>query len=95
MYTELTPMQKLHALGFRFYQGDTQNNGWKVKAGDYYTTSRPDLELYRVVSVAGGKVTTQYCANPAVTTEWDEYNFLTEGFGPNRVRVPEWIFQEC
>ncbi|MDD9740894.1 hypothetical protein PVW47_14030 [Marinovum sp. SP66] len=42
----LTKTQKLEALAARFYQGVE----WVPKAGDLYTTSRADLEVYRVIS---------------------------------------------
>lgn len=83
--TSLTYDQKLKALAFRFYQGHV----WKPKAGDYYTTSRADLELYRVADIVDGKVFTEYATRPGVLTEWDEATFTTEGFGPMRVYVPD------
>jgi len=91
--TVLTPMQKLKAIGFRFYQGDTQENAWVPKTGDLYTTSRADLELYRIVEVKDDKVYTEYCTNPGVLTDWpiDEFTSM-KTFGANRVRVPDWCF---
>ena len=84
---KLTYQQKLAALDHRFYQGAE----WKPKAGDYYTTSRADLELYRVVDVTGNVVITDYTENSAGPSEWPADGFLTEGFGPLRVWVPDWI----
>lgn len=82
---KLTETQKLEALAARFYQGLE----WKPKAGDLYTTSRADLEVYEVVDVTGGKVFTRYTeGGDWGVSEWPEAEFLTEGFGPNRVWVP-------
>ena len=86
----LTPKQKMEALAYRFYQGGT----WVPKAGDFYTTSRADLEVYQVVSVDGGKVRTRYTdGGTDAIAEWDGVGFLTEGFGPKRVYVPEWCLR--
>lgn len=87
--TSLTFSQKLNALAHRFYQGAA----WVPKSGDYYTTSRADLELYRVVDIQDGKVYTEYCTRPGVLTEWPESEFTTQGFGPKRVWVPDWVLQ--
>lgn len=86
----LTPAQKMHALAYRFYQ----DGAWAVARGDYYTTSRADLELYQVVDVQDGKVFTRYCdpAHGGEVTEWDFDGFTTKGFGPKRVYVPEFVF---
>ena len=43
---QLTEWQKIEAMALRFYS-ELQ---WVPKAGDYYTTSRADLELYRIRS---------------------------------------------
>jgi len=88
--TALTPQQKLSAIEHRFYQGAQ----WNPKPGDYYTTSRADLELYRVVKIEGGKLFTEYCTQPGVLTDWDCETFTTEGFGPRRVHVPEFILAD-
>jgi hypothetical protein len=85
--TKLTYQQKLDALSYRFYQGGV----WTPKAGDFYTTSRADLELYQVVSVEGGVVRTRFTEGTDAISEWPEAGFLTEGFGPRRVFVPEWV----
>lgn len=85
--SKLTYQQKLDALAYRFYQGAQ----WTPKAGDYYTTSRADLELYQVVSVEDGIVRTRFTEGSDAIAEWPEAGFLTEGFGPKRVLVPEWV----
>lgn len=87
MYTSLTAKQKLYALSGKYYN----NIGWLPKKGDYYTSSRHDLELYRVVDVTDDKIYTQYCSNVGNTAEWDINGFTTEGFGVYRVFVPNWI----
>ena len=84
---KLTHQQKLDALAYRFYQGAA----WDPKAGDFYTTSRADLELYQVVSVEGGVVRTRFTEGSDAISEWPAEEFLTAGFGPKRVFVPEWI----
>ncbi len=87
---QITINQKMHALSNAMYQGGVK---WVLKAGDYYTSSRADLELYQVVSVENGKVKTIYTDREAEPMEWDETTFLTEGFGLNRIHVPEWILR--
>lgn len=84
---KLTYQQKLDALAYRFYQGAQ----WVPKAGDYYTTSRADLELYQVVSIEDGKIRTRFTEGTDAISEWPEYGFLTDGFGPKRVFVPPWV----
>lgn len=84
---KLTPDQKLQALAARFYQGLE----WVPKAGDLYTTSRADLEVYRVVDVRGGKVITEYTEDGNGPSEWPVEEFTTEGFGPKRVWIPPFI----
>ena len=81
---QLTVESKLQALALRFYQ----DYHWMPKAGDYYTTSRADLELYRVVKIESGVVYTEYCSSPGELSEWPEPAFTKEGFGPKRVYVP-------
>lgn len=81
----LTLEQKIEALAARYYQGLE----WSPKAGDLYTTSRADLEVYEVVKVESGKVFTRYTeGSDGAISEWPEAEFLTEGFGLNRVWVP-------
>lgn len=85
---KLTETQKLEAMALRFYQG----LDWKPEAGHFYTTSRADLEVYEVVKVEGGKVFTRYTeGDTSGVAEWPEEEFLTEGFGPNRVWVPSFV----
>lgn len=84
---KLTYQQKLDALSYRFYQGAQ----WTPRAGDYYTTSRADLELYQVVSIEDGIVFTRFTEGTDAISRWPEAVFLTEGFGPRRVFVPPWV----
>ena len=88
--TKLTFQQKLDALSYRFYQ----SGQWTPKAGDFYTTSRADLELYQVVSVENGVVRTRFTEGSDTISEWPEDGFLTEDFGPRRVFVPDWIIND-
>ena len=85
--TSLTLPQKLKALANKYYQ----DAKWTPKEGDYYTTSRADLELYRVVQVTETEVITEYVTRPGVITTWPANEFTTQGFGPKRVHVPGWI----
>lgn len=85
--TKLTYQQKLDALAYRFYQGAQ----WEPKAGDFYTTSRADLELYQVVAIENGVVKTRFTEGSDAIAEWPEAEFLTGGFGPKRVFVPPWV----
>lgn len=87
--TVLTPMQKLHAMAYKYYSGIK----WEPKKGDYYTTSRADLELYQVVDVTETKVMTKYLVGSDTISEWDKDRFTTEGFGVNRVHVPVFCFK--
>lgn len=86
--TVLTEKQKLSALALKFYQGMQ----WKPEAGHFYTTSRADLELYRIAKIENGIVYTEYCTNPGVFSEWAESEFIASGFGLRRVWVPDFIF---
>lgn len=89
MFTALTAQQKLEALALRFYQG----RHWKPLPGHYYTTSRADLELYRIVKIEDGKIFTEYTTSPGVLCEWAEVGFTTEGFGIHRIWVPDFILK--
>lgn len=85
----LSYQQKLEAISLRFYQGKK----WTPKAGDYYTTSRSDLELYQVVAVEDGLVKTRYCdtSRSAAIASWPVDEFTDAGFGPKRVWVPDFV----
>lgn len=83
-----TTDMKLQALSHKYYSGIK----WEPKAGDYYTSSRADLELYQVVEVTDNKVKTTYLNGDKNVSEWDKDGFTKEGFGVNRVYVPEFVF---
>lgn len=85
---KLTHEIKLAAMAAKFYDGLT----WNPKAGDYYTTSRNDLELYQVVDVTDTEVITKY-VNPSSdnTSAWQKDRFTTEDFGPRRVWIPDYL----
>jgi len=87
--TALLPMQKLHALANKHYSGQV----WEPKKGDYYTSSRVDLELYQILEEDDNHFYTVYCHVEECKQEpWVKEKFL-EDFGVNRVHVPEWIFE--
>ncbi|MFY0619050.1 hypothetical protein [Shimia sp.] len=86
---QLTPEQKLAALAHRFYS-DVE---WTPKPGDYYTTSRADLEVYQILSVSEATVRTSYVPRSAVST-WPKAEFLAKDFGLKRVWVPDWVLTE-
>jgi len=84
---QLSYRQKLEALAYKYYQGQE----WVPKKGDLYTTSRADLEMYEIYDVTEDKIYTKYMQPDSPIAEWSKENFLTEGFGPRRVWVPDWI----
>ncbi len=87
-HTVLTAEQKLAALSHRYYDHLT----WDVTEGDYYTTCRGDLELYRVHWIREGKVHTVYCDNPdSEISTWPIEDFQDKNFGIYRVWVPPWV----
>lgn len=83
----LTATEKLQALANRFYQGVE----WKPKKGDYYTTSRADLELYQIVDEDEENFYTSYLPLGGTVTSWPKTEFTTQGFGPKRVWVPDYV----
>lgn len=92
-YIVLGLKQKLAALAFKYYS----RYQWEPKAGDYYTTCRDDLELYRVVDVTDTDIITNYCdaSRSTGTSTWPRDEFLSpDTFGYARVYVPDWIFDK-
>lgn len=86
---KLTPYQKMQAVHNAFYCGGVK---WLPKKGDYYTTVRNDLELYRIVDEDDEFVYTCYCTDPTQNqSKWRKDEFTTSGFGPNRICVQDWI----
>jgi len=88
MKTELTVEQKIQALSSKYYDGLP----WNPKKGDYYTTSRNDLELYQIVDENETTLFTNYCGEKKADEphEWSKRKFL-EDFGERRVFVPEFV----
>jgi hypothetical protein len=82
--TSLTQWQKLQALSEKYYSYAV----WNPRVGDYYTSSRADLELYQIVDEDDEYFYTIYCNNPnGERAQWRKEEFTTEGFGLNRVFV--------
>ena len=74
-HTTLTPWQKLSALAMRFYQ----NRNWDPDVGDYFTTTRADLNLYQIVGMDHGKVRTKSCdPTKSAILSWDLEHFLID-----------------
>lgn len=88
--THLTRDEKLLAIKLRYYD----NLEWIPKKGDYYTSCRNDLELYKIVDEDDNFFMTNYC-NPEQTTsnpaQWPKTDFK-KGFGEKRIWVPEFVF---
>lgn len=86
----ITARQKLAAFELRFYQFQA----WEPKVGDYYTVTRAELVLFQIVGrddQAGEWIvfSNQYDQEHRFAIE----GFTTQGFGPSRLWVPEWIFE--
>lgn len=88
-YTVLTYQQKLQALSDKYYS----HNRWQPKKGDYYTTSRNDLELYQIVDEDEEHFYTVSCHVENCHKEpWKKEEFLQD-FGINRVSVQNYILE--
>lgn len=84
----ITLLQKLKAIELKYYQ----HQKWEPKVGDYYTIVRADDKLFQIIREEEGKfffVCNKYDGEHSFPVE----GFTTADFGPNRVWVPEWIFQ--
>jgi hypothetical protein len=89
--TELTPWQKLHTLSYNYYQGARKR--WIPAVGDYYTSCRADLQLYRIVREDEKSFYTVYCNQPEqIESWWLKIDFLNS-FGEYRCHVSEHIFE--
>jgi len=90
MRTKLTAEQKLQALSSKYYDGLE----WQPKKGDYYTTSRNDLELYQIVDENETTFFTNYLDEKKALEphEWSKKQFLKD-FGERRVYVPDFVFE--
>lgn len=86
---KLTHEQKLQAMALKYYQGMV----WRPKKGDFYTSSRADLELYQVVEVSDTQVVTKYTEGSEELSYWGKHEFTNEGFGLNRVWVPDFVLE--
>jgi hypothetical protein len=82
----LTLKKKLSAIALKYYN----HLPWNPKKGDYYTSSREDLELYIVVDVDDEFVYTEYTKTECTTSKWPKNEFLL-GFGLCRVYVPDYV----
>ncbi len=87
----ITPTQKLAAISHKYYQHAV----WEPKIGDYYTIVRNDAKLFQIV---GEELMDDVLTFVVHCNEYDDANyfrardFTTDGFGLNRVWVPDWIF---
>lgn len=89
MYPKLTAEAKLQAFQSKYYQGVE----WEPKKGDYYTTTRADLELYKIVEIDEKYVYTTYMREDSPIDKWPKEGFTTEGFGDRRMHVPDYLFK--
>lgn len=90
---KITPEIKLEAFAAKFYQGMI----WEPKKGDYYTTTRADLEVYQIVDVDDKYVYTKYDydVESSNISKWEKDKFLSEGFGTRRMWIPEYLLRNC
>lgn len=88
---ELTPEMKLQCFQFKYYNGLE----WIPKKGDFYTTTRADLEVYQVVDVDEEFIYTKYTSelSSGEISKWDKDKFLTEGFGDRRMWIPDFLIK--
>ena len=87
----IPPETKLKALSLKYYDGYK----WQPGAGDLYTSTRVDNEVYKVVEVADKTIGTIYCnGKEGAMTKWPKDGFLSEGFGKYRVYIPVWLYNE-
>lgn len=89
MNPKLTAEVKLQDFEVRFYQYIK----WQPKKGDYYTTTRSDLELYQVIDIDDEFIYTKYCDKERgdSVSKWEKEKFTTEGFGDRRMHVPNYL----
>lgn len=92
MEKELTKDQKLAAFAAKYYDG----RKWEPKKGDYYTSTRNDLELYRIVDEDEENFYTIYCigGEDSHREPWKKSEFLSEDtFGGRRMWVPDDVLE--
>lgn len=88
----ITDRQKLQAFEFKFYQGAK----WEPKVGDYYTITRADNQLCRIVDEDEENFYVKLSwldGQVGNATPFPKQGFNTEGFGTNRIHCPDWIFK--
>ena len=90
--------RKVHVLGMSLY-GNRPAQFWEQwggpKAGDFYTLTRPTLELFHIARVEDGMVYIVNCLLDPETVQESGFpldTFLTEGFGVNRIYVHPLVF---
>ncbi len=90
---KLTVEQKLETISYNFY-GNGRDR-WQPKVGDYYTTPRYDLELYRIVEEDENYFYTVYCKDKTQNKAfWKKEDFLSPlTFGAKRIHVHEYILE--
>lgn len=89
-FTTVTIEQKFLAMKLRYYD----NQEWSPYVGDYYTSTRDDFELYKIIGTSYDNYLTQYC-DPLKQSDqpgyWNQKQFTTHGFGEKRLWIPNWI----
>lgn len=86
--TKIGKTQKLWAFHMRFYQ----HYAWEPKVGDYYTIVRADDELFKIIDETDTDFVCCRMDQPGNDFNFPKQGFTDEGFGPNRLHVPAWIF---
>ena len=89
--------QKLQALAAHLYPVGTKSAEWKPKAGDYYTLTRCDLELFRVLEYDEESDQARYTrvahgGDPQAIEDAHPFtDFTTGGFHDCRVPVADYL----
>lgn len=86
----LTAEMKLEAFAVKYYNGLQ----WNPKKGDYYTTTRADLELYQVHDIDEDFVYTIYTDRECEVQRWDKDKFTTQDFGIRRMWIPDYLIKK-
>lgn len=88
----ITDKQKLNAMAFTLYQ----HSKWEPKVGDYYTITRADNQLCRIVGEGEETFWVKLSWPTGQVSEASEFpkeGFNTKDFGVNRIYVPEWALK--
>jgi len=89
-YTALTCQQKLHCFGLKYFQ----NYEWKPEIGDYFTTTRADLELFQITRIEERNVFWINAKEPNSLEQRDDLSgFSCLGQGSIRLYVPDFILE--